>query len=153
MLELNSQHRSVYHEPSLWSPRSARIPSNEIYKQIRDALLDSKTIIRDGVYYQADSPTWRDHNQQRRFGKSFGYKLGPGLEGVRHQQVTLTNKPLLRSINRVNKLRQSEIVTLPHRHIWHCLQDITIDHQAAQQALDSMITSASPEEITAMSPA
>jgi hypothetical protein len=122
-------------------------PDNTIYKQIRDALLESETIICDGVYYQADSHNWRNHNQQRRCGKSFGYKLGSRWKGLRHQQVPLTDKPLLRSINRVNRLRQSEIVLLPHRHIWRCLQDITIDYQAAQQEIDALITSASPEEI------
>jgi hypothetical protein len=122
-------------------------PDNSIYKQIRDALLESETIICDGVFYQADSHDWRNHNQQRRCGKSFGYKLGSRLEGIRHEQVTLTTKPLLRSIAKVNKFRQSEIALLPHRHIWRCLQYITIDYQAAQQAIDEMIISASPEEI------
>jgi hypothetical protein len=59
--------------------------------------------------------------------------------------VTLTCKPLLRSIAKVNKIRRSEIALLPHQHIWRCLQDITIDHQAAQQAIDAMVISASPE--------
>jgi hypothetical protein len=48
-------------------------PDNTIYKQIRDALLDSETIICDVVYYQADSPRWKNHYQQRRYGKSLGY--------------------------------------------------------------------------------
>jgi hypothetical protein len=122
-------------------------PDNRIYKQIRDALLESKTIISDGVYYQADSPNWRNHNQKRRRGKSFGYKLGPRWKGIRHQQVTLTTKPLLRSIKKINKLRQSEIVLFPHQHIWRCLQDITIDYQAAQQELNALINNAAPEEI------
>jgi hypothetical protein len=61
--------------------------------------------------------------------------------------LILTNKPLLRSIAKVKKIRQSEIALLPHQHIWRCLQDITIDHQAAQQDIDAMITSASPEDI------
>ena len=41
-------------------------PSNDIYKQIRDALLESKTIICDGVCYQADTLTWRNHNDRHR---------------------------------------------------------------------------------------
>jgi hypothetical protein len=122
-------------------------PDNAIYKQIRDALLKSETIDCDGVYYQADSPDWRNHDHHRRPGKCFGYKLGPRWVGVRHEQVSLTCKPLLKSIAKVNKIRQSEIVLLPHKHIWRCLQDITIDCQAAQQAIDAMIISASPEEI------
>ena len=103
-------------------------PSNEVYKQIRDALLESRTIICDGVCYQADTLTWRNHNERHRWGKCFGYKLGPRWEGVRHERVTVTTKPLLKSITKVNKARETEIVTLPHRHIWACLQDITIDH-------------------------
>ncbi len=39
-------------------------PSNDIYKQIRDALLESETIVCDGVCYQADSPTWRNQNDR-----------------------------------------------------------------------------------------
>ena len=62
-------------------------------------------------------------------------------------RVTLTTKPLLKSIAKVNKARQTEIVTLPHRHIWACLQDITIDHAAAVQELDALMVDASPEEI------
>src|SRR4051812_32922462 len=34
-------------------------PDNTIYKQIRDAILESETILCDGVWHQADSPTWR----------------------------------------------------------------------------------------------
>ena len=122
-------------------------PSNEVYKQVRDALLESETIICDGVCYQADTLTWRNHNDRHRGGKCFGYKLGPRWEGVRHERVTLTAKPLLKSITKVNKARETEIVTLPHRHIWHCLQDITIDHAAAVQELDALMVDASPEEI------
>ena len=72
-------------------------------------------------------------------GKCFGYKLGPRWEGVRHERVTVTTKPLLKSIAKVNKARETEIVTLPHRHIWACLQDITIDHAAAVQELDTLM--------------
>ena len=36
--------------------------------------------------------------QQRRCGKRLGYKLGPRWEGARHQKLSLTTKPLLRSI-------------------------------------------------------
>jgi hypothetical protein len=35
-------------------------PSNDIYKQVRKALLESDTIVCDGVCHQADSPTWRN---------------------------------------------------------------------------------------------
>ena len=91
--------------------------------------------------------TWRNHNDRHRGGKCFGYKLGPRWEGVRHERVTLTTKPLFKSIAKVNKARQTEIVTLPHQHIWHCLQDITIDHHAAVQELDALMIGASPEEI------
>ena len=122
-------------------------PSNEVYKQIRDALLESGTIVCDGVYYQADNLNWQNHNDRHRGGKCFGYKLGPRWEGVRHKQITLTTKPLLKSIAKINQARQDEIITLPHRHTWHCLQDITIDHAAAVQELDDLIGDASPEEI------
>jgi hypothetical protein len=122
-------------------------PDNRIYKQIRDALLDSKAIICDGVCYPADTPIWRNHNQQHRPGKSFGYKLGPRWQGVRHEQIFLTTKPLLRSVNKIKKLRQSEIVLFPHEHIWRCLQDITIDYQAVLRELDALINNATPEEI------
>ena len=91
--------------------------------------------------------TWRNHNDRHRGGKCFGYKLGPRWEGVRHEQVDLTSKPLLKSITKVNNARETEIVTLPHRHIWACLQDITIDHAAAVQELDALMVDASPEEI------
>ena len=42
-------------------------PSNDIYKQVRDALLESGTIICDGVCYQADTLTWRNHNDRHRW--------------------------------------------------------------------------------------
>jgi hypothetical protein len=122
-------------------------PDNAIYKQIRDALLESETIICDGVCHQADSPTWRNYDDRHRSGKCYGYKLGPRWEGVRHEQVTLTTSALLKSIAKVNQARETEIVTLPHQHIWRCLQDITIDHQAAQQALESLMVNATPQEI------
>jgi hypothetical protein len=122
-------------------------PDNTVYKQVRAALLESGTIVCDGIYYQADVPSWRNYDQQRRYGKSFGYKLGPKWSGVRHEQVTLTTKPLFKSITKVNKKRQSEIVTLPHQHIWRCLQDIKIDHQAAVQELEGLMVGATPEEI------
>jgi hypothetical protein len=122
-------------------------PNNTVYKQIRDALLESQTIVCDGIYYQADSTSWRNHDQQRRSGKSFGYKIGPRWQGVRHEKLIVTTKPLLKSINKVNKARQTEIVTLPHQHIWHCLQDVTIDHHSAIQELDSLMVGATQEEI------
>jgi hypothetical protein len=122
-------------------------PDNKVYKQVRAALLESETIVCDRVYYQADVPTWRNYDQQRRYGKSFGYKLGPKWSGVRHERVILTTKPLLKSITKANKKRQSEIVTLPHQHIWLCLQDIQIDHQAAVQELDAVLVGATSEEI------
>ena len=103
-------------------------PSNPVYKQVRETLLASETIVCDGVCYQADTLTWRNLNDRHRSGKCYGYKLGPRWEGVRHERVTLTTKALLKSIAKVNQARQTEIITLPHRHIWHCLQDITIDH-------------------------
>jgi hypothetical protein len=61
--------------------------------------------------------------------------------------VTLTTRALLKSIAKVNQAMQSEIVTLPHHHIWDCLQDITIDHDAAVRELDALISGATPEEI------
>jgi hypothetical protein len=122
-------------------------PDNTVYKQVRDALLESKTIICDGICYQADTLAWRNHNDRHRGGKCFGYKLGPRWEGVRHERITLTNKPLFKSINKVNKTRQTEIVLLPHKHIWRCLQDITIDHGAAIQELDTLMVGATPEVI------
>jgi hypothetical protein len=122
-------------------------PDNTIYKQVRQALLDSETIICDGVYYQADSSTWRNNDREHRQGKSFGYKLGPKWNGVRHERVTTTTKPLLKSIIKVNKARHSEIVLFPHQHIWRCLQDVTIDHQAAVSELDALMVGASREEI------
>ena len=61
-------------------------PATTVYKQVRDALLESETIVCDGVCYQADTLTWRNHNDRHRCGKCFGYKLGPRWEGVRHEQ-------------------------------------------------------------------
>ena len=122
-------------------------PSNTVYKQIRDALLASETIVCDGICYQADSPFWKNHDDRHRGGKCYGYKLGPRWEGIRHERVTLTTRALLKSIAKVNQKRQSEIVTLPHRHIWHCLQDITIDHASAVQELDALMVGAAPEVI------
>ena len=122
-------------------------PSNEVYKQIREALLVSDTITCDGVCYRADTSTWRNHNERHRWGKCFGYKLGPTWEGVHHERVTVTTKPLIKSITKINKARETEIVTLPHWHIWACLQDITIDHVSAVQELDALMVDASPEEI------
>jgi hypothetical protein len=122
-------------------------PSNTIYKQVRDALLESQTIVCDGICYQADSHTWRNHNDRHRSGKCFGYKLGPRWEGVRYERITLTTTPLFKSINKVNKKRQTEIATLPHQYIWRCLQDITIDHQAALQELNALMVGATQEEI------
>ena len=122
-------------------------PDNTVYKQVRDALLDSGTIVCDGICYQADSHTWRNHNDQHRGGKCFGYKLGPKWSGIRHERVTLTTKPLLKSITKVNKTRQTEIVLLPHQHIWRCLQDITIDHVSAIQELNALMVGATQAEI------
>jgi hypothetical protein len=122
-------------------------PDNKAYQQVRDALVESETVVCDGIYNQADSPSWRNHDQSRRSGKSFGYKLGPRWNGIRHERLTVTTKPLIKSIAKVNKKRPSEIVLLPHQHIWHCLQDITIDHRAAEQELDALMLGASPEEI------
>jgi len=122
-------------------------PSNAVYKQVREALLASDTIVCDGVCYQADTLTWRNLNHRHRSGKCYGYTLGPRWEGVRHERVTLTTKALLKSIAKINLARQAEIITLPHRHIWHCLQDITIDHASAAQELDALMVDASSEEI------
>ena len=122
-------------------------PSNAVYKQVREALLASETIVCDGVCYQADTLTWRNLNDRHRSGKCYGYKLGPRWEGVRHERVTLTTKALLNSIAKINLARQTEIITLPHRHIWHCLQDITIDHASAAQELDALMVDATLEEI------
>ncbi len=122
-------------------------PDNTVYKQVRDALLESDTIVCDGIYHQADSPNRRSHDDRSRGGKCYGYKLGPRWNGVRHERVELTTRALLKSITKVNLARQSEIVTLPHRHIWRCLQDITIDHASALQELDALMIEASPEEI------
>ena len=109
--------------------------------------MESGTIVCDGFYYQADVPSWRNQMNNTGSGKSFGYKLGPKWEGVRHERVSLTTKPLFKSITKVNRKRESEIVTLPHQHIWRCLQDITIDHQAAVEELDALMIEATPEEI------
>jgi hypothetical protein len=122
-------------------------PSNTIYKQVRDALLESQTIVCDGICYQADTLTWRNHDERHRGGKCFGYNLGHRSKGVRHERITLTTKPLFKSIDKVNKKRQSEIVTLPHQHIWRCLQDISIEHQAAVQELDGLMIGATQKEI------
>jgi hypothetical protein len=59
----------------------------------------------------------------------------------------VTTRPLLKSISKINKARETGIDTLPHRHIWNCLQDITIDHAAAIQELDTLMINASQEEI------
>ena len=117
-------------------------PSNAVYKQVREALLASETIVCDGVCYQADTLTWRNLNHRHRSGKCYGYKLGPRWEGVRHEQIILKSKALLKSIAKINLARQTEIITLPHRHIWHCLQDITIDHASAAQELDALMVDA-----------
>ena len=122
-------------------------PSNAVYKQVREALLASDTIVCDGVCYQADTLTWRNLNDRHRSGKCYGYKLGPRWEGVRHEQIILKSKALLKSIAKINLARQTEIITLPHRHIWHCLQDITIDHASAAQELDALMVDATLEEI------
>ena len=122
-------------------------PDNTVYKQVRDALLESETIICDGIYHPADSPNRRSHDDRSRGGKCYGYKLGPRWNGGRHERVELTTRALLKSITKVNLARQSEIVTLPHRHIWRCLQDITIDHASAVRELEALTIEASPEEI------
>ena len=122
-------------------------PSNEVYRQVREALLASGTIVCDGIYRQADCPTWRNSDERSRGGKCFGYKLGPRWEDVRHERTTLMARPLIQSIAKVDLRRQSEIVTLPHRHIWRCLQDITINLDAAMMELDDLMVNATPEEI------
>ena len=122
-------------------------PSNEVYKQVRDALLESRTVICDGVCYQADSLTWRNHNDRHRWGKCFGYKLGPRWEGVRHERVTVTTKPLLKSIAKVNKVRESEsslCLTGTSGLVSRTSRSIT---PAAVQELDALMVGASPEEI------
>ncbi len=51
-------------------------PDNQVYKQVRDALLESETIVCDGICHQADSPNRRSHDDRSRGGKCYGYKLG-----------------------------------------------------------------------------
>jgi hypothetical protein len=119
-------------------------PDNTVYKQVRDTLLASETIVCDGICYQADRPMWRNLDDRHRGGKCYGYKLGPRWVGVSYERVALTTRALLKSIAKVNQARQTEIVTLPHRHIWRCLQGITIDHAAAVQELDEPVVEDSP---------
>src|SRR4051812_14813857 len=61
-------------------------PSNAVYQQVREALLTSETVVCDGIYRQADRPTWRNHDERSRGGKCLGYRLGDGWAGVRHER-------------------------------------------------------------------
>ncbi len=63
-----------------------------------------------------------------------------------------TTKPSLKSIAKISKARQTEIVTLPHRYILACLQDITIDHESAVQELDALMVNASPSVSPPLAP-
>ena len=65
-------------------------PDNDTYKAIRDRLIETKTILCDGVYHQADGQTWKSTDPRYKNGKCYGYRLGPRWEGVRHERVTLS---------------------------------------------------------------
>lgn len=122
-------------------------PDNDTYKVIRDRLIDTGNVVCDGVYRQADGPNWKNIDPRYRNGKCYGYRLGPRWEGVRHERVALSARALLKSIEKVGRARASEIATPAHRHIWDCLQRITIDHPAAEAELDALSEGASPEQI------
>jgi hypothetical protein len=96
-------------------------PDNDTYKAIRDRLIDSGTVVCDGVYRQADCPHWKNADPRYKHGKCYGYRLGPRWEGVRHERVTLSARALLKSIEKVGRSRASEIATPAHRHLWDCL--------------------------------
>lgn len=122
-------------------------PDNDTYKEIRDRLIDTGTVVCDGVYRQADGPHWKNTDPRYRNGKCYGYRLGPRWEGVRHERVALSARALLKSIEKHGRSRASEIATPAHRHVWDCLQRITIDHRAAEAELDALTEGASPERI------
>lgn len=122
-------------------------PSNEVYKRVRDALLASGIVDCDGICRRADGPTWTNHDARYPGGKCLGYKLGPRWQGVRHERVTVTATPLLKSIVKVNRKRQAEIKLPTHRHVWDCLREITIDHGAAARDIDALMAQARPDQI------
>jgi len=92
-------------------------PDNDIYKAIRDSLIDTGTVLCDGVYRQADGPNWRNADPRHRNGKCYGYQLGPRWEGVRHERVALSARALLKSIEKSSRARSAEIATTAHRHV------------------------------------
>mgnify|MGYP001078789077 CR=1 FL=1 len=122
-------------------------PDNDTYKEIRDRLIDTGTVLCDGVYRQADGPNWKNSDPRHRNGKCYGYRLGPRWEGVRHERLQLSARALLKSIEKVRQDRCSEIATPAHRHIWGCLRQVTIDFPAAEAELDDLMDGATPEQI------
>ena len=125
----------------------SHFPDNAVYKEVKDALLASQTIVCDGIYFKADNLSWRNFDDQHRRGKCLGYKLGPRWHGVRHERVTVTTRALVKSMIKVNRKRQTEIKLPTHRHIWDCLQGITIDHAAAMHEVDALMADARPDQI------
>lgn len=122
-------------------------PDNDTYKEIRDRLIDACIVVCDGVYRQADGPSWKNADPRYRNGKCYGYRLGPRWEGVPHERVALSARALLKSIEKVGRARASEIATPAHRHVWDCLRRINIDHPAAEAELDALTEGASPERM------
>jgi hypothetical protein len=122
-------------------------PDNDIYKQVRDALIDTGTVVCDGVCFQADGPSWRNADRRYKDGKCYGYRLGPRWDGVRHERVTLTARALLKSIDKARMARSEAIVLPAHRHVWDCLRRVTIDHASAEADLDALTRRATPEQV------
>ena len=125
---------------------SGKLLDNDTYKAIRDRLIETKTILCDGVYHQADGPTWKNADPRYSSGKCYGYRLGPRWEGVRHERVTLSARALLKSMEKVGQARATEIETPAHRYIWDCLRQVTIDDPAAEAELDAMMDGATPQQ-------
>ena len=76
-------------------------PSNAVYKQVREALLASETIVCDGVCYQADTLTWRNLNDRHRAASATATSSVPdGKASVTSDD--LTTKALLKSIAKIN---------------------------------------------------
>jgi hypothetical protein len=95
-------------------------PDNDVYKQVRDRLIESGAIVCDGHYLPGE--------------KSYGYKLGEGLSRMRQHRVIITNRTLAAKI----RASRREWINAPesvHRHLLRYLRGVEIDYPAALDCL------------------
>lgn len=85
------------------------------YNECREILVDKGIIACDNQFIKGK--------------KSFGYKLVPPYSEVKHKQVELTNKTMLRNIERWTERRLPQ--TDVHHHLYKYLKQIEIKYEEA----------------------